>query len=179
MNWVADPGEALPMTPELQQALAGLHDLQLAVAESAAPLPPLLAGGLLGIAAIAALLVLAWSRRPRQRYRRQLRRLAKKYRAAPADEGAAPSRLVFGLAALLRQVGLATQPAMPAGLAGEAWLRWLDARAPVADRGAFVTGVGRELAVRPYVAADRAGVLAAPQVAALIALVDRWLRNNA
>lgn len=169
------------ISAEVWRALAALHDLQMVevagipAAGTAVPVWPLamiaaitvlLAGGLVGY----------WRWRPGA-YRRlvQLRR---------ESAGAAPGAVVVCLAALsalLRDVAVAPRRGapMPAGLAGEAWLEWLDARAPAADRGAFVGGVGRDLLAWPYASPDAAARVDRARLDELFALTGRWLRANA
>lgn len=167
------PDAPAVMTPEILQALAGLHDLQLGeVSGFAAGRESWL---LFVIAALVVALLLAgwtyWRRRPRQQ---RLRRLACLRRECDGPAGATPGQL-GGLVDLLREA--AVSAAMPPGLSGQAWLTWLDGRAPAADRGAFTAGIGRQLLVWPYVPESNP-VPEAAQVAALFALVHRWLKVN-
>lgn len=158
----ADPG-VVPLTPEILRALAGLHDLQLHVVVSSALGPagwPLawLIGGLL----LAGLSALYWSRRPKQRLLRRVRRLHRACRAVAGEAQqrsgspvptAAAIEAISALAGLLRDTAVHRRqpPAMPPGLSGEAWLRWLDAQAPKADRGSFESGVGLDFLRVPFV----------------------------
>lgn len=168
------PGDVVAMTPELVRALDGLRDLQLA--GPAVPLWLPWAGAAALAAAILAVSV--WRRRPRQAARRRLRRLHEAFRAKPAGVGAA-SAAVDGIHRILRAE--ATRPGrfdrVPPGLAGEDWLRWLDARTAPADRGAFVTGPGRWLATQPY--APGTASIDASEIEALFALAGRWLKQGA
>ena len=167
------PDEPVVLTPEIVKALAGLHDLQLV--ELSRLVPGRDSGPLLALAIAAGLVLLAvrviWHRRPRQRRLRRLDRLAEQC-SGPA--GATSGRLL-ALVELLREV--TTSAAMPPGLSGEAWLAWLDGRAPAADRGAFTTGIGRQLRVWPYLP-ESPPIQEPERVAELLALVRRWLEVN-
>lgn len=165
-------GQPVVMTPEIRQALASLHDLQLVevgLPQSARELALPVA-----LAVVAALLLLAartyWRRRPRQQ---RLRRLAALAREAGGVAGT-PAPLA-DLAELLREA--AASAAMPPGLSGDAWLAWLDERAPAADRGAFADGIGRQLLFWPYAPPSNTAPEPA-SVAELFALVRRWLKVN-
>lgn len=210
--------DVVPLTPEILRALAELHDLQLHLVALSAPGPArwplvLLFGGLL----LGGLIALYWWRRPKQRLLRRLRRLHRACRAAageaPPRADPSPTAVTLGaisaLAGLLRDTAIHRRPppAMPPGLAGDDWLRWLDAQAPKADRGRFESGVGRIFLYAPFVrppagsspartvgealsgasrhwpegsAADPSPTLFDPvRIDALFALCARWLRANA
>lgn len=185
MNPVTSPADsaAVPLSPEMLRALAELHDLQLAGVSNLEPWPWLLGVTLL---AGAALLAWLWWRRPGRRWLRRLRQIERTYRAdcAQSSVAAAGPALVAAIAALLREAAIHPRhsPRMPAGLAGENWLRWLDEQAPPADRGVFVSGVGRDFLHWPFIARDRT---AAPvgfdpaRAEALLTLAARWLRARA
>lgn len=173
---------AQPLTPEILRALAGLHDLQLATPGIWSPWLLIVAGSLFSVLA---LLVLIWWRRPAQRLLRRLRLIELAYRkAADGSPGASARQLVEGVSNLLRETAIRSckAPRMPAGLAGDDWLRWLDVHAPPADRGAFVGVVGQSLIEWPFVRpaasvrSDDFGVVRADE---LLALAARWLRANA
>jgi hypothetical protein len=153
----ADPG-VVPLTPEILRALAGLHDLQLQVVATPALGPAgwplaLLIGGLL----LAGLSALYWAQRPKQRLLRRVRRLHRICRAAGEAQQrsgspvpiAAVIESISALAGLLRDTAI-DRRAMPPGLAGEAWLRWLDAQAPKADHGRFESGAGQDFLQVPF-----------------------------
>lgn len=181
MNPAASPADsaAVPLSPELLRALDELHDLQLAEVGGATPWSWLIVAL---VFAGAALLAWLWWRRPARPWLRRLRQIERTYRAdcarSPAADGPA---LVAAIAALLREAATHPRysPRMPAGLAGDDWLRWLDDQAPHADRGAFVSGVGRDFLHWPFVARDG---MAAPvgfdpaRAEALLTLAARWLR---
>jgi len=139
------------MSPEVRATLAGLHDLQ--VSDIASALPWSAVGLALAMQLIVALLAVYWWRRPRQRLLRQLQHWQK------VGNGSAPDAArdaVGGLAALLRRAAvLHARPPMPAGLTGDAWLRWLDARAPPADRGILLGVAGQWLNTLPYAPPDK------------------------
>jgi hypothetical protein len=177
----ATEAPAMTLTPEMLRALAELHDLQLAEGAEPALWPWLFAAVIL---AGAALLAWAWWRRPQRRGRRRLAQIESSYRArraaSPAAADAGPA-LVAAIASLLRAAATDSRrrPPMPPGLAGDDWLRWLDRQAPAADRGAFVSGVGRELLHWPYAppaAGTGAAALDPTRADALLALTARWLR---
>jgi len=163
------------VTPELRQALVGLHDLQLGEPAVAAP-------WLMMLAALMVLLALAaayrWTR-PRQRMLRQLKRLRLIGRDRVSADQA--SFAVRELAGLLRRAAVShATPPMPAGLTGMAWLQWLDARAPQADRGALMGEPGQWLLTLPYAPHSVASPLLPDrsQLDALFGLSERWLRSN-
>lgn len=171
---------AVPLSPEMLRALAELHDLQLAGGGD--PTPWLWTIVVL-VLAVAALLARLWWQRPGRRWRR-LGQAGRAYRAGCGRSSAAGPELVAAIAALLREAATDPRrsPPMPAGLAGDDWLRWLDEHAPHADRGAFVSGVGRDLLHWPFVPRDRqpAPVDFDPERAdALLTLAARWLRARA
>lgn len=186
MNPAASPADAatVPLSPDMLRALAELHDLQLAGVGDPPPWFWLIVALVVAGAALVAWL---WWRRPERRWLRRLRQVERSYRAncgrSPAVAAAGPE-LVAAIAALLREAATDPRrwPSMPAGLAGEDWLRWLDERAPGADRGVFVDGVGRDLLHWPFVPRERrtAPVDFDPARAdALLTLAARWLRARA
>lgn len=166
------------MTPEMVRALAGLHDLQVvesrlvapSVVSGDLPLAPLAAG--MAVLLIFCAAWFLWRRSPRRRRLRALAALEAGWRGgAPAPPSAA------ALATLLREAaGQRKNGPMPAGLSGEAWLAWIDRRAPAADRGAFLQGGGRLLLDQPFRAAPPPGE--PTDLAPLFALSRRWLRVN-
>ena len=116
------------------------------------------------------MLVFWWLRRwlGRRSQRAALHELASLARAHARDADA--SRLARGLSGLLRRYAMARfAESGVAGLTGLAWLEFLDAHG---GAGAFSQGVGSVLATRPYQPDG------AYDVAALIALVRRWLKAN-
>lgn len=106
------------------------------------------------------------------RYRRQaLRRAALTELSRLERSGVDDARLSAGVNQLLRRVALAGYPReQVAALSGEAWLRFLDARARV--RG-FCSGPGQALATGPYAPACTLDRIA------LIKLARQWIHANA
>lgn len=170
------------LTPEIVGALAGLHDLQLAAPGAWSPWLLIVAGSLFSVVA---LLALTWWRRPARRLLRRLRLIELAYRkAGDGSPGASARQLVEGVSNLLRDAAIRSHnaPRMPAGLAGDDWLRWLDVHAPPADRGAFLGVVGQCLLEWPFVrpaASVRPDDFGAERADELLALAARWLRANA
>lgn len=167
---VGGTDERVVLTPEILEALAGLHDLQLADIRHLAP-GHQSAYWLVVSAIVTVLLLVIWLRRPRQR---RLRRLATLRGQCCGPTGVTSVRLA-DLVELLREAGASA--GMPPGRSGEVWLGWLDSRAPATDRGAFTGGVGRQLLVWPYLPESRP-ILESERVAELFALVGRWLKAN-
>lgn len=104
-------------------------------------------------------------------YRRtRMQRAALRELAALAASGLGGSKLAAQLAALLKRYAVFCYPAGGvANLTGEPWLRFLDAHG---GKGAFRTGCGRALGN------DLFQPGAEPDVAALLALARRWIKNN-
>lgn len=168
-------------------ALASLRDLHL-------PPPPglwPLASGwwALGAALLVLVAVVLWRRQRRRRpLRAALAELAALSAAHRRDHDAVA--LARGLSRLLRSYAVRRFPhAAIAGATGPDWLGFLDAHG---GGGAFSAGAGAVLGTLPYRAAhattsdavpDLASVPAAgdaaPDPAALVALVRRWLEVNA
>ena len=165
--------DALAMTPELLEALEGLRDLQLAPALGAeAAIAD--SGWVLALLLIAGAAWLRWRRHPRQRALAVLQRLHRDF-SATGNAG----RYVNDLAVLLRLAASSGRgaPEFPPGIAGPAWLAWLDQRAPAADCGSFSAGPGRLLTLLPFV--PSATEVAEPaEIEALHGLSTRWLRAN-
>jgi hypothetical protein len=114
---------------------------------------------------------LLWARRRRlltaasRQAQRELRHLRKQLDADGDTAG-----FVRQVSALLRRYALAKWPAHDiAGLTGNDWLAFLDARG---GNGDFTRGVGRHLADAPY---RRSVEIPAQQLADL---VERWIRHN-
>ena len=173
---------ALVLSPEMQQALAGLRELQwvewvdVAAGRGAIDGRWLIAGGgiFLALVLVLALLFFLWRRQPRQRALTVLRRLRHDF-----SRSGDASRYVTRLAALFRHA-ISDRPGKtdcPPGTTGQAWLAWLDQAAPPEDRGAFTNGPGRVLALLPF-ARSAASLTAPVDVDALHALSERWLRAN-
>lgn len=80
------------------------------------------------------------------------------------------ARLMMGLSTLLRRVTLACEPRnQVAGLVGEEWLAYLDARGATTR---FSAGPGRALITLPYGGSNET------DIEALIALIRHWIRVN-
>ena len=98
-------------------------------------------------------LAIAWIHyRRRERERAALKALKGVLRAL--DDGQEPSRCLQRMSMLMRRFAMSVggEATAVAGLTGERWLAFLDSRW---DRDTFSRGVGRALAVAPYVPADR------------------------
>lgn len=154
----------------MNDPLAQLKDIHLPPAVGWWPPAPgwwLLA--LLIVAAVAGLVWYLRRRAARPNLNREAEAALEQIREAWLQHGD-DARLAAELSALLRRMAISLYPqADVAGLTGEAWLRWLDARA--ADE-VFEKGIGRALlesAYRPDVH------LQDPE--ALISLVQRWLEQ--
>jgi len=127
---------------------------------------------------LAALLLLAtsalvWTLWRRQRRRAALRAaLVELDTLAGAHDGLDPAEFARRLSRLLRRYALARFPRREvAGLAGEDWLRFLDAHG--GDQ-AFTRGPGRLLREAPYRPAGDA-----PALTELAALARSWMLHNA
>ena len=163
-------------TPTPAAALEGLHDVVSPAPVSLMPATP--AWLVLGALVLALLLwgaLLLVQRRRRGRYRREA---AAELRALEAQL-ATPQARVGALAALpvlVKRVVLETagRPDV-APLSGEPWLRFLDRtwREP-----AFTSGPGRCLPILTYGTPAERAALAEPDVAALVALLRRWIPGH-
>lgn len=162
--------EAVPPSAEVAALLAQLRDIHLPAPPPALALP----GEWLAAAVLVALVGVAaggwhlWRNRRQRAALRHLHHLEERY----ARDGNA-SALAQGLAHLLRRHAGAAFPTLPvAGLAGEAWLAFLDAHG---GDGRFREGAGAILTTLPYQAGGSGAAVDAP---ALIALVRAWLGTN-
>lgn len=114
---------------------------------------------------VAALLLRVWMRRrrPRRAALRELKRMAETLQGGGSLDYQAVSVLV-------RRAALASYPRREvAGLAGNAWLGFLDRTGATQE---FSRGLGRALAEAPYAPAATA------EHGAVIELVRRWVRRN-
>lgn len=155
--------------PSLDQ----LRDIHLPDASGAGlgTVPMTLLALALGVLVLGLALVLR--RRARQRplreARRELDRLLHAHAQAPDDIA-----LTRGIGQLLRAYAARRFPQKAsAGLAGDAWLAFLDAHG---GAGAFSHGVGRVLATLPYAPHGSAHPLL--DTPALAQLVRHWLHEN-
>ncbi|HEY0178963.1 MAG TPA: DUF4381 family protein [Dokdonella sp.] len=139
--------------------------------------PPAPGWWLLALVALAAaVLAVRWllrrrrERRWRRRVRAELERIAATHAAQPDF-----ARLAAEVSQLLRRAALVIERDA-AGLRGEAWLAFLDARLPPAQRDAapFRSGPGRALVDAPFRRVDDPA-LADADADALIALARGWL----
>ncbi len=148
--------------------LAELRDILLPVAPGWWPPAP--GWWVLAVSAIAALVFGAWllrvwmrRRRPRRAALRELTRMAETLQGGGGLDYQAVSVLV-------RRAALASYPRREvAGLAGNAWLAFLDRTGATQE---FSRGLGRVLAEAPYARAAPA------EHRAVIELVRQWLRRN-
>jgi hypothetical protein len=158
------------VTPAAIDPLAGLRAYQLP--EPVSWWPPAPGWWLLMVLCLVLAAAAAWwvlrMRQCRARYRAAMAEVAS-IRARYAVDGDA-TMLARDLSKLLRRYALAIRPRRDvAALAGEDWLRFLDAHGGGRE---FVEGVGRQLIDAPY--RPRGDVAAEP----LIELVGAWLRSN-
>jgi hypothetical protein len=156
------------MNPAFDPAQLPLRDIHLPT--SIGWWPPAFGWWLLGalvLAGVAWGLVCWWRGRVRRAALRQLRGLV-----AALHAGAAPLPCVQQAGRILRRYSMtvAADPSAVAGLAGEAWLEYLDRRW---RRGAFAHGAGRLLTQLPYAPS-------APEAEALSVaeLCMAWIREQ-
>lgn len=150
------------------------------------PAPPSWAPQTAGWTVLAALAVAlltwwawrAWCRWSAARYRRMARREFLRLRSildSPQASSAARLNAARQLPALVRRLALAHAPrSRIAPLQGEAWLAWLDLSLQD-TRHPFSRGAGRNLADWAY---RPESVLPWAELGALLALVDRWIREH-
>lgn len=158
-------------------SLAQLRDIHLPPPPGAFSLSPIETALL--AAMVAAALVGArylWCQRRRTRPLRdaltELARLERRHALAPDDQAFAR-----GLSQVLRRYARWRFPEAPvAGLAGSAWLDFLDTHF---RSGSFRVAPGKLLASLPYAPPTRAAAGSSLDAAALVELVRNWLKENA
>lgn len=172
---------AQPAMPGSAPSLAGLADIVLP--EPVAWWPSTPAWYALFALLLLTLAILVWRRGrawARNAYRREAARRLAFLHAQAARGGIAREAALRELPVLMREVALTAFPReRVTGLAGEAWLSFLDGALP--DDGAgggFVSGPGRRLADAAYVSPSALGALDASEVEGLFALAGRWVETH-
>lgn len=158
-------------TAAAPDALAGLRGYHFP--EPVSWWPPAPGWWLLATVLLLAAIALVWALLRRRRRRAALRAaLAELDQLTGTQPGPDPAEFARRLSRLLRRYALARFPRREvAGLAGEDWLRFLDAHG--GDQ-AFTRGPGRLLREAPYRPAGE--IPASPQLAAL---ARTWILRNA
>jgi hypothetical protein len=144
-----------------------LRDIHLPGAIGAWPPAP----GWWILAAVIVAAALIGFMRYRSHFRERAALRALRRTLARLEEGAEPARCLQQISMIVRRFAM-SMPAhhdAVAGLTGERWLEYLDSHW---DRAEFTAGVGRALAVAPYVPPAR---VRAGDVAALGALSVEWV----
>lgn len=162
-------------TPPTSEALAGLHDV-------VAPAPVSWAPQAVGWAVLAAVVVVllawwgwrTWKRAQANRYRKVALSEVNRVEKALREDAWSDRAALGAVNEILKRTALTAWPRPEvASLAGEEWLRFLDA---TSDSHEFHDGPGRALADRVYAPA---GLPAGEdERQALLAAVRRWIRHH-
>ena len=161
-----------PDTPPPAPSIADLKDIPAPAPVSYLPQTTgwWLVGGVLLLGALVYAFI-RWRRWWRNRYRREAQAELAAIERAAADP-ATRAQALGAIPGLVKRTVLVWAPRKDAGpMTGEAWLRYLD-RTYVP--GGFVQGPGRQLDTLAYGQGD----LAAADMAALMALLHRWIDDH-
>lgn len=161
--------------PAAQAPAPSIADLkEIAAPPPVSYMPQAVGWWVIGGIVVLSLLVFAfirWRRWWRNRYRREAQAELAAIGRAAADP-ATRAQALDAIPALVKRTVLAWAPRQAAGpLSGEAWLSYLDRTYPP---GGFVSGPGRQLDALAY----GPGVVADDELAALMALLHRWIDDH-